>query len=215
MDIDHEFLKESCEDFLEKLASKAPVPGGGGASSYVVGLGASLFVMFLNLSIGKKRYAQNEALLINSKEESLEIIEHLKKLVKEDADGFLPLSRAYGLPSNTEEERKNKEKIMEEALYGACQAPIAIMKYSKRIIELIELTWDKGSKLALSDATSAIYFALAGMKAASLNVYINSSSMGNRKIANDLEDKVENLLTEGQKICKDLLPSMLKKLKTY
>ena len=44
------------EEFLEKLSSKAPVPGGGGASAVGAAIGNGLGQMVANLTIGKKKF---------------------------------------------------------------------------------------------------------------------------------------------------------------
>ena len=46
--------------FVEKLASAAPTPGGGGASAYCGALACALASMVGNLTVGKKTYAQVE-----------------------------------------------------------------------------------------------------------------------------------------------------------
>ena len=48
----------SCVDFCESLASKAPVPGGGGVAAMLGALGGALCEMAGNLTVGKKKYAQ-------------------------------------------------------------------------------------------------------------------------------------------------------------
>ena len=51
--------KKICE-YLEVLSSKAPVPGGGGASALAGALGNALGQMVVNLTVGKKKYAEVE-----------------------------------------------------------------------------------------------------------------------------------------------------------
>ena len=51
------FTKSSCEEFVDVLASKAPVPGGGGASALVGAIGMALGNMVGSLTVGKKKYA--------------------------------------------------------------------------------------------------------------------------------------------------------------
>ncbi|MEL7655035.1 MAG: cyclodeaminase/cyclohydrolase family protein, partial [Bacillota bacterium] len=53
-------LDKSCLEFMEALASKAPVPGGGGASALVGAIGVALGSMVGNLTTGKKKYADVE-----------------------------------------------------------------------------------------------------------------------------------------------------------
>lgn len=43
------------KDFLNVLASKEPVPGGGGACGYVAAVGMALGNMVLSLTTGKKK----------------------------------------------------------------------------------------------------------------------------------------------------------------
>ena len=50
-----EFASQSCQEFTQVLASRAPVPGGGGASALVGALGVALGEMVGNLTVGKKK----------------------------------------------------------------------------------------------------------------------------------------------------------------
>ena len=51
-----EFASWTCTEFVEQLASKAPVPGGGGASALVGAVGTALGNMVGALTVGKKKY---------------------------------------------------------------------------------------------------------------------------------------------------------------
>ena len=51
------FSTVPCNEFVEVLASKAPVPGGGGASALVGAIGTALGNMVGSLTVGKKKYA--------------------------------------------------------------------------------------------------------------------------------------------------------------
>ena len=48
------------QEFLDVLSSKEPVPGGGGASALAGALGNALGQMVVNLTVGKKKYAEVE-----------------------------------------------------------------------------------------------------------------------------------------------------------
>lgn len=55
--------KELMGLWLNSLASKAPVPGGGGASAIGGALAAALGQMVANLTVGKKKYADVEKIM--------------------------------------------------------------------------------------------------------------------------------------------------------
>ena len=96
---------QTCTEFLDALASKAPVPGGGGASALVGAVGVALGNMVGNLTVGKKKYASVEADVIALNQKAGALRRRLADLVAADAEAFEPLSRAYGLPRETEEQR--------------------------------------------------------------------------------------------------------------
>ena len=53
-------LDNTCDAFIDVLASKAPVPGGGGAAAMGGAIGMALSNMVGNLTVGKKKYADVE-----------------------------------------------------------------------------------------------------------------------------------------------------------
>ena len=191
-----EFKKKSAEDFVQELSSSAPVPGGGGASALAASVGMALGAMVSSLTIGKKKYAIYEEELKELKEEALLIQKQLLDLIDRDAEGFKPLSQAYGLPRNTEEENRVRNQIMEEALITACQAPLEIMEKTARAIEITEIFAEKGSKLAISDAGVSAIILGAALKGAALNVFINTKMLKDRKNADKIDRKAQGLINE-------------------
>ena len=190
------FTKKSAEDFVEVLASKEPVPGGGGASALVGAIGCALGNMVGSLTVGKKKYADVEADIIALKEKADKLQAELLALVDEDAKAFEPLAKAYGMPKETEEEKEEKARVMEAALKTACEAPLNIMRKCCEAIELIEEFAAKGSRLALSDAGVGAGFCKAALFGASLNVFINTKAMTDRYRAEKYNLEAENLMDE-------------------
>ena len=186
----------SIEAFVEALASKAPVPGGGGASALVGALGVALGNMVGSLTVGKKKYADVEADIHALKAQSTKLQNRLLELVEEDAQVFEPLSRAYGLPSGTDEERAKKAKVLEEALNVACSVPMQIMETVGEAVTLLEKFFEKGTKLAISDVGCGVIFCQAALRAASLNVFINTKLMKDREKADQLNEHAHALLRQ-------------------
>ena len=191
-------LENTTIEFLNKLASGEPVPGGGGASAAVGAFAAALGSMVSNLTIGKKKYADVEAEVTTLKEQLQTLQEELIHLVDKDAEAFLPLAEAYRLPKNTEEEQAYKAQVMEEALYGASALPIQMMETILKVLRVLEKLSDKGSRLAISDVGVGALFAQAALEGASLNVYINAGMMKNQERASQLIHRADDLIREGQ-----------------
>lgn len=191
-------LEMKTTEFLEELSSKAPVPGGGGASAAVGAFGAALGMMVANLTVGKKKYAAVEEEILAALEELGKLRDRLVALTDRDAQAFEPLSRAYGLPKNTEEEKAAREKVMESALYDASVAPLEIMETVLASMDLLEVLGEKGSRLALSDVGVGILFAQAALEGASLNVFINTRIMKDRGRAEELNGRADRMIAEGR-----------------
>ena len=65
------FSTVPCNEFVEVLASKAPVPGGGGASALVGAIGTALGNMVGSLTVGKKKYADDYEAFMEYLEEKI------------------------------------------------------------------------------------------------------------------------------------------------
>lgn len=199
-------------DYLEVLASKAPVPGGGGASALGGALAAALGQMVANLTVGKRRYADVEeemqgflcALNICQME--------MTALADKDAEVFAPLAAAYGLPSETEEQKAEKDRVMEENLLAASLVPIQIMEKAVGIMAVLAEMEQKGSRMAVSDVGVAVQFARTALTGAVMNVYINTRSMKNRERAEELNRQAKELLREGIEKADVIYDRVLKKL---
>ena len=203
-----DFTKNSCAEFVEVLASKAPVPGGGGAAALVGAIGTALGNMVGSLTVGKKKYAEVEAEMIALKAKCDALQSELLKLVARDAEVFEPLSRAYGLPKDTEEQREYKAKVMEEATLTACSVPMEIMEKCCEAIEVIAVFAEKGSRLAVSDAGCGAACCKAALMSASLNVFINTKSMTNREKAEELNARANAMLDKYCPMADDIFAAV-------
>lgn len=202
-----------CDEFVEVLASKAPVPGGGGASALVGAVGTALGNMVGSLTVGKKKYADVEAEMIELKAKADKLQAELLELIQKDADLFEPLSKVYGMPKDTPEQIAKKAEVMEVALKDACSVPMTIMEKCCEAIELQKTFADKGSTLAISDAGVGVEFCKAALRGASLNVFINTKSMTNREYAKEVNKKAEDMLAKYTKMADEIFESVLQRLK--
>jgi len=206
------FSTVGCHEFVDVLGSKAPVPGGGGASALVGAVGTALGNMVGSLTVGKKKYADVEEEMYALKAICDQLQKDFLTLIERDAEVFEPLSKAYGMPRETEEEKAEKARVMEIVLKEACSVPMEIMEKCCEAIDVIEKFAAKGSALAISDAGVGAAFCKAALEGASLNVYINTKSMKNRDYAKELNKKADEMLKSYTKKAEAIFEDVLKRL---
>ena len=180
----------SCREFVSVLASDAPAPGGGGAAALVGAIGTALGNMVGSLTVGKKKYAAVEEEIIALKAKCDDLQKQLLDQVEADEVNFLPLAKAYGIPKDD----PNRDKVLEEATIIACSTPMHIMELCCEAIEAISVFAAKGSRLAVSDAGCGAVCCKAALQAASLNVFINTKSLKNREVAEEMNAKANGML---------------------
>ncbi|AOY76403.1 cyclodeaminase/cyclohydrolase family protein [Clostridium formicaceticum] len=205
-------VDKSSVEFTNVLASKAAVPGGGGAAALVGALGTALAGMVCNLTIGKKKYAQYEEQVKAILAKSEEVQNCFLKMVDEDAEEFLPLSKAYGMPANTEEEKVEKDRVLQEALKNACSVPIKIVRTSYEAIKLHEDLVDKGSTLAISDVGVGVQCLRAALISGQLNVIINIGMIKDQEYVSAVKEETDRLVAEGVKIADEVYKKVEKAL---
>ena len=184
--------EKSVKDFVSEAASNAPVPGGGGVSALVGALGIALGNMVGELTTGKKKYADVEEDIRTLMTNAGNLTEELLSLIEEDAQAFEPLAKAYGIPKDD----PKRAEVLEQATRHACLPPLEIVRACTKALDVIREFAAKGSRLAISDAGCAAVLCKAAMRAAALNVYINTKSMMDRTYAEELNREVECLLDQ-------------------
>ncbi|MBR7088268.1 MAG: cyclodeaminase/cyclohydrolase family protein [Mogibacterium sp.] len=194
------FADKTITEFMDELASKAPVPGGGGAAALTGAIGIALGDMVGELTTGKKKYADVEADIQALMIEARSIQNEFLRLIDADAEAFAPLAEAYRIPKD----ELGRNEIMEEALKNGASVPMDIMRTCGRALDVVREFADKGSRLAVSDAGCAAACCKAAIQAASLNVFINTKSMKNREYAEALNAEADELLEKYNKLADEI-----------
>lgn len=185
-----EFSKLSCEEFVHALASKEPVPGGGGASALVGAVGAALCSMVGNLTVGRKKYAAVEADVYAILEKNEKLQKRLLELIQEDALVFEPLAKAYSIPRDD----PRKAEIMEKVLAKACIAPLEMMRCCCEALDLLAEMLEKGSVTLVSDVGVGAVCCKAALVGASMNIFINSQSLIDKCAVESIEAEADAML---------------------
>ncbi len=165
------------EEFLRRLGSATPTPGGGSASAVVGSIAISLTKMVANLTVNKKGYESVQERMGEIIRESDVIMSDFLKLEKEDEDAFNLISQSWKLPRATEEEKQARKRKINEATLIAIRPPLKIASRAIRTIELATYVMQNGNRNAISDALCSAEFAYSAFKGSISNVNINLKSL--------------------------------------
>ena len=168
-----DLTKLSCQEFLEKLASNAPTPGGGGGAAMAGALAVALTSMVGNLTVGKEKFAQHEAEVqeLLAKAEALRM--QMFALVNADAEVFNSFMTCYRLPKATEEEKQARNQAIQNAAKEAAEVPLKIVEACLEIMKLAERIAIIGNPGAITDAAVSSIMARAALRSAVYNVVVN------------------------------------------
>lgn len=181
----------SIDAFLEKLQSKAPTPGGGGASALAGAQGVCLGMMVGNLTTSKKKYEAFEPRLRVLMEKLEAIKRDFLFLAEEDERVFSALAKTYALP------KEQRAEAMEPCLEEASLVPIRVMEKACEALQYLRELGEHGSRLALSDVGVGVQFLQTAISGAVMNVYINTRFMQDRERAAELNGMAGKLLDDG------------------
>ncbi len=200
------------QQFLDELASKAPTPGGGSAAAIMGAMGAALVSMVCNLTLGKKNYAlvEDDIKVVLERSESLRV--QLTDMIRLDVDAFDQVMEAYGMPKNTEEDKRARGDAIQVALKAATEVPLACAKAGSEVIELSRAVAEKGNKNVASDAGVAVLAGYAALKSAALNVYVNIGAIKDETFAQERLAQINALLADNEIATAEIYAAVKSKL---
>ncbi len=197
-------LEMKCSDFIDKLGSNEPVPGGGSASALVGALGTALGTMVGELTTGKKTYAMHEEELSRIIPASRSLTEKMKAAVNKDVTAFEPLAAAYRMPNVTDEDKKLRQAAIAAGVIDAAAAPLELAELCVEALQILDRFSRIGSRLAISDAGTGAAFCEAALKGARLNVLINLKSIKDENIKQEFSERLEKATAECSELAADI-----------
>ncbi|MGE4276285.1 MAG: cyclodeaminase/cyclohydrolase family protein [Lawsonibacter sp.] len=180
--------------FVDLLASDAPAPGGGSAAALEGALGVALTAMVCSLTVGKKKYAEYQDLVVESQKKAEALKARFVDVMDRDTEAFNVVSAAFGMPKGTEEEKTVRSCAIQDGLKGCTKTPFEMMELAVETLELTASILGKSNDSAASDLGVSALSLRAAIQGAWLNVLINIGSLKDQELAADYRKKGEALL---------------------
>jgi len=163
--------------FFDQVAGPSPTPGGGTVAAFAGALATCLATMVANLTLGRKKYAAAEPVMIEVKRDAESLRRELLALGRRDSEAFDAVLRARRLPDATEREREARALATSAADLEACRVPLETARACVRVAQLATSVVSQGNVNAASDGGVAGLLARAAGEGALLNVDINLKSL--------------------------------------
>lgn len=192
-------------DLTERLASRAPTPGGGSASALGGALAAALVEMVCELTVGRPEYEDVDPIARQIGAAAGELRVALLEAAEQDAVAYDRVAAARRLPRDTDDEKAARKAAIAEASIEATEVPLGVVRLSQEVLDVAARMAPIGNRNAVSDVGVAALFAAAAARGAAFNVAINLPSLpeghplrseGARKLA-ELESAVSRRESEA------------------
>lgn len=170
---------ENVKTYVQRMASDAPAPGGGAAGALQAALGAALLAM-------SARYSTDSEHAAGAAARAEELIPAALRLADADAEAFWELSAAYDLPHDTDEQKAERSRAVQEATAGAARPPQELIGVGAEVLALArELTgWCNPN--VLSDAAAAVEAARSAVATALVTLEINVRALKDAAVVDPL-----------------------------
>jgi formiminotetrahydrofolate cyclodeaminase len=194
------FVDLSVKQFLEELASGRPAPGGGSVSALAGAMGAALVAMVARFTAGRSgdeaREQDNERIL----HESLRLLQLLQADLDRDCEAYRRVLKAYRLPVPDEVSKKERSRVIQEALQGAAQQPLLAANRSLEVLQLCPGALEQGNPATWSDSAVAALLARSGIEGALANVSINLEGISDSAFREKMSEEAARIRAASRKL---------------
>jgi formiminotetrahydrofolate cyclodeaminase len=183
---------ETLNDYLGRLASRQPTPGGGAAAALHAAQGAALVAMVARFSTGGKyeQHAEATSRIIGAADG---LIGETLGLADADEAAFQAVIASYKLSAANDTERAARAAAINDALAQAAQPPARLIQLSGAIVDLAAELLDIANPNVISDIAAAADAARAAATTARVNIDINVTAIKDAQARAALAEQTDGL----------------------
>lgn len=200
-------------EFVDEVSRDTPAPGGGSIAALAGALGAALTSMVSNLTIGKKGYEPVEVDLLKVAEKAQTLKDKLLKAVDDDTNAFNVYMEARRLPQNTDDEKRIREKAIQNGLKQAVNVPLGTAKLSYEALQIAAEAVEKANINSVTDAGVGAQIAFSGIRGGIFNVLINLPPIKDPKFVEEMKSVCMKLEKESQTLLDNTIRTVKGKIK--
>ncbi len=182
---------ETLNDYLERLASREPTPGGGAAGALHAAQGAALIAMVARYTTGA-RYAEHEEESLRIAARADDIIPAALQLADDDEKAFAAVIAAYRLPSASDEDRAARTRAIQEATVAAAAPPRALIGLATEVVDLGRQLAEFSNPNVISDVAAASEAARAAIATALITLDMNINAITDERTRTEFRDELRH-----------------------
>ncbi len=186
----------SVDEFLARLGSGEPTPGGGAAAALVGAAAAALVCMVCNLTVGRPKFAavEDQVRALLAAGESVRV--RLTRAVDEDALAYDAVIQATRLPKDDASLAESRTAAVQAALKGATRPPLATAADAALVLELCSTAVELVNPRVISDISVAASLAAAALESAADNVEVNLSAIHDSVFVADMRQQLASIVDQ-------------------
>ena len=181
------------KEFINKVISNDPVPGGGSVSALNGALAGALAAMVANLTIGRKKYAEVNDIMVELSSRFEKLSLRLIEDVDRDSDAYNRVFAAFKMPKDTDEEKQVRSEAIQRETKYAAQVPMEVARAVYEVLPMIDTVAQKGNSNAVTDACVSMMCARTAILGALLNVRINLTSIKDEAFVNAMREEADTI----------------------
>ena len=183
------------KEFINKVISNDPVPGGGSVSALNGALAGALAAMVANLTIGRKKYAEVNDIMVELSSRFEKLSSRLIEDVDRDSDAYNRVFAAFKMPKDTDEEKQVRSEAIQRETKYAAQVPMEVARAVYEVLPMIDTVAQKGNSNAVTDACVSMMCARTAILGALLNVRINLTSIKDEVFVTAMRKEADTIET--------------------